>query len=98
MDDKYLTSIQQKFKQVEGDFCGYGIATNCLTSPDTDWRGSDTYIQKEGIHDDFGLYDSPDEFYLEKGTSLSGIKRWLYQRVLRHIINWNVANLRKKYR
>eukprot|EP00497_Spongosphaera_streptacantha_P004547 TRINITY_DN5424_c0_g1_i1.p1 TRINITY_DN5424_c0_g1~~TRINITY_DN5424_c0_g1_i1.p1 ORF type:complete len:70 (-),score=2.61 TRINITY_DN5424_c0_g1_i1:88-297(-) len=27
-------------------------------------------LQKEGIHDDFGLYDSPDKFYLEKGTNL----------------------------
>lgn len=97
LDDKYLTSIQEKFKQVEGDFCGYGIATKCLSTPDTNWQGKDTYIQKEGIHDDFGIYDSPDEFYHEKGTNLSGIKRWLYQHVIRHIINWNVAKLRNKY-
>jgi hypothetical protein len=97
LDNKYLTSIQQKFKQVKNEFCGYGIATKCLSSPNTDWQGSDTYIQKEGIHDDFGTYDSPDEFYLEKGTNLSGIKRWLYQRVIRHIINWNVSKLRNKF-
>ena len=44
------------------------LQQSAFSSPDTDWRASqDTYIQKEGIHDDFGLYDSPDEFYLEKG-------------------------------
>lgn len=95
LDDKYLSSIQQKFKHVKNEFCGYGIATKCLSSPDTDWKGNDTYIQKEGIHDDFGVYDSPDQFYREQGTNLSGIKRWLYQRFIRHIINWNVDKLRK---
>lgn len=96
LDEQYLSSLQQKFGQEKGEFCGYGVATKCFSSPDTDWRGEDTYIQKEGIHDDFGLYDSPDEFYREKGTNLSGIKRWLYQRVIRHLINMNVSKLRKQ--
>lgn len=94
LDEQYLTSLQFKFRQIKTDFCGYGVATKCFSSPDTDWRGTDTYIQKEGINDDFGLYDSPDEFYREKGTNLSGIKRWMYQRVIRHLINFNVTNLR----
>ena len=94
MDEQYLSSLQQKFSQAKDEFCGYGVATKCLSSPGTDWRGEDTYIQKEGIHDDFGLYDSPDEFYREKGTNLSGIKRWMYQRVIRHLINFNVVNVR----
>jgi hypothetical protein len=96
LDQQYLASIQQKFHSVKKEFCGYGIATKCLSSPDTDWQGSDTYIQKEGIHDDFGIYSSPDKFYLEKGTNLSGFKRWLYKHVIRHLINRNVAKLRKQ--
>lgn len=96
LDEQYLKSIQQQFNHIKTEFCGYGVATKCLSSPNTDWRGQDTYIQKEGIHDDLGLYDSPDEFYLEKGTNLSGVKRWMYQRVIRHLINFNVANLRKR--
>ena len=94
LDEQYLSSLQQKFSQAKDDFCVYGVATKCFSSPDTDWRGQDTYIQKEGIHDDFGVYNSPDEFYLEKGTNLSGIKRWMYQRVIRHFINFNVVNVR----
>ena len=96
LDKAYLTSIQQQFSQIKKDFSGYGIATKCLASPDTDWCGKDTYIQKEGIHDDFGIYDSPDEFYREKGTNLSGLKRWIYQRVIRHLINKNVVTIRNR--
>ncbi|WP_111977514.1 transglutaminase-like domain-containing protein [Algibacillus agarilyticus] len=96
LDSQYLTSLQQQFSQIKNDFCGYGVATTCFSSPDTDWRGADTYIQKEGIHDDFGVYDSPDEFYLEKGTNLSGVKRWLYRRMIRHLINLNVVKIRNK--
>lgn len=96
LDEQYLTAIQQKFNQEKEGFCGFGVATKCFSSPGTSWRGEDTYIQKEGIYDDFGLYDSPDKFYIEKGTNLSGVKRWFYQRIIRHLINWNVAMLRNK--
>lgn len=96
LDEAYLSSIQSKFNQAKDSFCGYGIATTCISNPETNWVGKDTYIQKEGIHDDFGFYDSPDEFYAEQGTNLTGIKRWAYQNVIRHIINWNVQRLRGK--
>ena len=95
LDEQYLSAIQQRFHQIKNDFCGYGVATQCLSSPQTNWQGQDTYIQREGIHDDFGIYDSPDSFYLEQGTNLSGIKRWLYQHIVRHLINFNVAQIRK---
>jgi hypothetical protein len=96
LDEAYLSSIQSKFNQAKDSFCGYGIATTCISNPETNWVGKDTYIQKEGIHDDFGLYDSPDEFYAERGTNLTGVKRWAYQYFIRHIINWNVQRLRGK--
>ncbi len=94
LDNTYLKAIQSRFPSSKQSFCGYGIATKCLEKPETEWTGKDTYIQKEGIHDDFGLYDSPDEFYNQRGTNLSGIKRWLYQYVIRHLINANVKRLR----
>jgi hypothetical protein len=94
LDDIYLSSIQNRFSSSKQSFCGYGIATNCLEKPETEWSGKDTYIQKEGIHEDFGLYNSPDEFYSHKGTNLSGIKRWLFQFIIRHLINKNVDKLR----
>ena len=96
LDEAYLSAIQSKFSQRKESFCGYGIATTCLAKPETEWTGTNTYIQKEGIHDDFGIYDSPDEFYAEQGTNLTGIKRRAYQNFIRHIINWNVQRIRRK--
>ena len=98
LDDAYLIAIQNRFPSSQQTFCGYGIATKCLAKPETKWVGKDTYIQKEGIHDDYGIYDTPDEFYNEKGTNLSGFKRWLYQSVIRHLINYNVNKLRKYHK
>ena len=94
LDNVYLGAIQRRFSATKQFFCGYGIATDCLSNPETEWTGKDTYIQKEGIHDDFGLFNSPDEFYNQQGTNLSGIKRFLYQKAIRHLINMNVKRLR----
>ncbi|MCW9017536.1 MAG: transglutaminase-like domain-containing protein, partial [Kangiellaceae bacterium] len=58
LDKKYLAAIQQKFSNNTGEFCGYGIATKCLAKPEVDWSGKDTFIQREGIYDDFGVFDS----------------------------------------
>jgi len=96
LDEQYLGALQQKFNHITNDFCGYGVATTCFSAPDTDWQGQNTYIQKEGIYDDFGVYDSPDQFYHAHGTNLSGIKRYLYQKVIRHLINSNVTNIRNR--
>lgn len=96
LDKTYLNAIKSKFPEEKEYFCGYGVATKCLSSPQVDWTGKDTYIQKEGIHDDFGVYDSPDEFYTKYGTNLSGIKKWLYQNYFRHMINRNVSRLRNQ--
>lgn len=75
-------------------FCGYGAATPDLSAPGVEWRGRDTYIQKEGIADDFGVFDSPDAFYARHGSNLSGLKRWLYVRMIHHQMNRNVARIR----
>ena len=98
LDAAYLSAIQQRFAGHKQAFCGYGVATDCLASPPVEWRGSDTYIQKAGIHDDFGIFASPDDFYASKGTNLSGLKRYLYSKILRHVINQNVARIRRQQR
>ncbi|WP_100658416.1 transglutaminase-like domain-containing protein [Alteromonas flava] len=94
LDHDYLKAIQQKFSHHRGAFCGYGVATPDLHSPPVEWQGKSTYIQQQGVADDFGIYASPDEFYAEHGTNLRGLKRWFYQWIGRHLMNWNVARLR----
>jgi transglutaminase-like putative cysteine protease len=93
LDAPYLASLQRRFPEARR-FCGYGAATPDLSAPGVEWRGEDTYIQKEGIADDFGVFDSPDAFYARHGSNLSGLKRWLYERVIRHAMNRNVARVR----
>jgi len=93
LDAPYLSSLQRHFPQ-DRRFCGYGAATPDLSAPGVEWQGKDTYIQKEGIADDFGIFDSPDAFYARHGSNLSGLKRWLYERVIRHRMNRNVGRVR----
>ncbi len=94
LDRQYLQRLQQRFANHRGEFCGFGAATPDLLNPPIDWKGTDTYIQKNGINHDFGVYDCPDEFYAQHGANLSGLKRWLFQRVIRHRINRNVDRIR----
>jgi len=76
-------------------FCGYGAARPVLSAPSVVWRGQDTSIQKEGIAEDFGVFDSPDAFYSRHGSNLSEVKRWLYRPVIRHAMNRSVARIRE---
>ena len=94
LDMQYLQRLQQRFADHRGAFCGFGAATPDLQNPPIDWKGTDTYIQKSGINHDFGVYDCPDEFYARHGANLSGLKRWLFQHVVRHWMNRNVERIR----
>ena len=94
LDSDYLGSIQNKFKKSRGPFCGYAIATPDLHRPQVEWGGGDTYIQKEGIVRDLGIYDSPDDFYKAHGTNVKGIKKAIYETVIHKIMNANVNKLR----
>lgn len=94
LDKDYLSKLQERFGDQEGAFCGFGAATPDLKNPGVEWTGANTYIQKNGINRDFGVFDDPDSFYARHGANLSGVKRWLFQGVVRHWMNRNVARLR----
>ncbi len=95
LDRPYLRSVQARFAAVEGAFYGYAVATPNLKAPPVEWKGADTYIQKDGINHDYGIFDSPDDFYGEHGANLSGIKRFLFRHVLRKWMNNNVSRIRR---
>jgi len=94
IDQIFLAQIQQAFPNRTG-FSGYGISVPCLQKPDNEFNGNDTYIQAEGIADDFGRFDTPDEFYGKYGSNLRGLKKILYRYVLRHLMNLNVQRIRQ---
>ncbi len=95
LDSDYLQAIQARNPHAE-NFSGFGIATPSLRAPNVEWQGSSTYIQREGIADDFGVFATPDDFYRAHGTNMRGIRRILYRWVLRHLINRNVRRLRRE--
>lgn len=98
LDKVYLQQIQRRFADHRGSFRGYGVATPDLQNPPVEWTGADTYIQKDGINADLGVYASPDAFYARRGVNLSGFKRWLFENVLRHWMNRNVERMRSEPR
>jgi hypothetical protein len=93
LDESYLIALQQTFPAAK-EFCGFGAAVTDLRDPPVQWKGTDTYIQKEGINADFGIFNSPDEFYRKHGTNLSGLKKWVFETVVRAQMNRNVERIR----
>lgn len=97
LDKRYLASLQRRFAGLSGPFCGFGAATPDLQHPGVDWEGRDTYIQRDGINHDFGVFDTPDRFYERHGVNLSGIRKWLYVRFVRHGMNRTVHRIRSEH-
>lgn len=94
LDKCFLKSVQNRFRHINGPFCGYAIATDNLQSPDVEWNGDSTYIQQRGIARDFGIFDSPDDFYARCGTNLTGIKKLIYQTIIYKLMNATVNKIR----
>lgn len=94
IDRAFLAQVQSAFPN-RTSFSGYGISVPCLQKPNNEFEGSDTYIQADGIADDFGRFDTPDEFYGKYGSNLRGLKKILYRYVIRHLMNHNVKRIRQ---
>ena len=56
-------------------FIGYGVATKNFINPPVEFNCCDTYIQKEGIVRDFGVYDDPDSLLREHRQTMNLLKR-----------------------
>lgn len=96
-DKNYLRGIQRKYHNHKGVFMKYGIATKDLQHPEIEWNANDTYIQKEAIVHDYGVFISPDEFFQEHQQRLNFIKKFLYSRIAVKIMTRNLEKIRRKY-
>jgi len=94
LDNGYLTSLQKKFPDCTGAFCEYGVGVKDFRAPVIDWNGNDTYIQIEGINQDFGVYNNPDDMLLEHHQETGAIKGFIYRHIGRHLMNRNVKKVR----
>lgn len=94
LDKEYLHKLQTANLDCEGAFCGYGVAVKDFKHPIIDFNRNNTYIQSEGINQDFGIYDSPDELLQEHQQEMSIIKAFAYRNLGRHLMNRNVREIR----
>lgn len=95
LDIEYLTKLQKLNSDCKGSFCGYGVAISDFQNPVIDWNVNNTYIQSEGINQNFGVYNSPDELLIEHHQEMSLVKKLLFRYIGRHLMNRNVNCIRK---
>ena len=94
LDIAYLRKLQDKNRNCTGAVCGYGVAVTDFQNPIIDFDRNNTYIQSEGINQDFGIYDSPDELLKEHHQEMSSVKAFMYRNIGRHLMNRNVRKIR----
>lgn len=94
LDMQYLRKLQIKNSDCTGAFCGYGVAVKNFKNPVIDFDRNNTYIQSEGINQDFGVYDSPDDLLKEHHQEMSELRAFLYRNLGRHLMNRNVNKIR----
>lgn len=96
LDKEYLSKLQDIYNDCTGAFCGYGVAVKDFRHPVIDFDKNNTYIQSEGINQDFGIYDCPDDLLKEHGQEMSAFKAFAYRNFGRHLMNKNVKKIRNK--
>ena len=96
VDKKYLATLQSIYSECNGAFCGYGVGVKDFKNPVIDFNRNNTYIQSEGINQDFGLYDSPDDMLREHHQELTPIKKLAFRFFGRHMMNRNVKKIRNR--
>jgi len=94
LDKVYLGKLQQENPDCKTTFCGFGVYTDNFQNPAIDWNLNNTFIQDKGINQDFGVFDTPDEFYKKHQQKLNVFKRFVFQNFVRHIMNSNVERIR----
>lgn len=96
LDKPYLTKLQEQNSDCKTTFCGFGVYTDNFENPPIEWNLNNTFIQDKGINQDFGVFDTPDEFYSKHQQKLNAFKRFAFQHTVRHIMNNNVERIRNK--
>ena len=94
LDMKYVNMLQEKFKNCSGSFCGYGVATDDFKNPPIEWNENHTYIQKDGITKDLGIFDHPDELFAKYTQKTGEFKTFAFKYLVRHLMNRNINKIR----
>ena len=92
----YIKKLQERNPECKGAFCGYGVAVKDFRNLIIEFDRNNTYIQSEGINQDFGVYDCPDELLKEHHQEISAFKAFVYRHIGRHLMNRNVRKIRER--
>lgn len=95
LDIEYVKKLQNKFNNCPTNFCGFGVATTNFSNPQIEWQENNTYIQKEAITQDLGLYNSPDNLFKTHKQTINCFKNFFYKNLIRHLMNNNVKKIKK---
>ena len=96
LDKTYIKKLQEQNSECTGAFCGYGVAVKDFRNLIIEFDRNNTYIQSEGINQDFGVYDCPDELLKEHHQEISVFKAFAYRHIGRHLMNRNVRKIRER--
>lgn len=95
-DKKYLNSLKAKYGGESGKFMRYAVATENLSELSVDWVGKDTFVQREAVVHDYGVFVSPDAFFAKNKQALCKVKEFLYAYIGRKVMTRNVAKIRNR--
>ena len=94
LDQAYLKKLQAAHPKCKGPFFGYGVAVADFRHPVIDFNRNNTYIQSEGITQDFGVYDCPDDLLREHSQEMGRIKYAVFRVYGMRVMNRNVKRVR----
>ena len=83
------------FPEYKGAFTDYAVAVKDFSNLQIDWEGKDTTVQKEAVAEDYGVFDTPDDFFPAHPQLYKGIKKFIYEKIGRKIMTKNVAKIRR---
>lgn len=96
VDSAYLEQLQRKFPDYMGSFYGYGIAVLNFRNPTEKWNENSTFVQKQAIEEDLGVYDTPDAFFSQYPEAEAYTHSFRYRIMIRGYLNRNIRALRQK--
>lgn len=95
IDDGFLQSIKQMYRETKGIFRMYAIAVDDFPNLAVDWTGKDTFIQSKAIVKDFGIFPDPDSFFSKHSQNLGILRTFLYEHIGCKKMTRNINSLRK---
>jgi len=57
--------------------------------------GLESRVQADAVQRELGVFDTPDTFYADHESNLSGLRKFLYGAAVRHVMNRNIKRIRE---